>query len=660
MKKNLLLILALILLTIASKAQDFEYGTFKQEDLDMKQYDKDTSAHALVLNEHGKASITPVNDDYDKIIYEYHVKIKIFDSKGFDNGNVQIRLLDGSDASETVDNIKGVTTYTDNNGMIKQVELNLSNVYKTKENKDYTLVKFAMPSLKNGCIIEYSYTTYSPFLHYFPHWNFQSDIPKVYSEYDVHIPGFWTYNASIRGNLKLTKNFAEIENQCFETHGAKSDCSHFIFGMSNVPAFIEEEYMTSPNNFISAIYFQLSEWTSPYTGAKTKVAKEWKDVDYDLKHKDFFGAQLKRKDFFKTSIPPLIAGKTDSLDKAKAVYEYIQKNIKWNNFFSIGSNDGIRKVLENHSGNIAEINISLADALNEAGFNAEAVLLSTRDNGFINKLYPVEDEFNYVVVKTDIGGKSYLLDATDPLLPFGTLPLRCLNDQGRVMSLDKPSYWIDMTATPQRENNNYVFDLTLQPDGKIKGTMVHYSIGYEAYEKRCAIKKFNSVDEYVESLNSESSKFKILSSEITNLDSLDLPLSEKYEVEIKENGVPNHDRIGFNPFLIDYITRNPFRLAERNYPVDMGMPSTDRFTLTLHLPDNYTIETEPQQGGIALPNDDGKFQTVFQTDGNSFTFSDIIQFNRSIFSSAEYPYLKELYNKIILAEKTPIMIKKKS
>ncbi len=39
------------------------------------------------------------------------------------------------------------------------------------------------------------------------------------------------------------------------------------------------------------------------------------------------------------------------------------------------------------------------------------------------------------------------MDATDPLLSFGMLPMRCLNDQGRVMSLISLSYWIDI-ATP--------------------------------------------------------------------------------------------------------------------------------------------------------------------------------------------------------------------
>ena len=658
MKKLLLFLLISISLTTVLKAQDFTYGTFKQEELSMKHYDRDTSAHAVVLNEYGRARIDVVSDDKIKIIYEYHVKIKIFDSKGFDEGNAMIRLREGSDDNEEVQNITGVTTYTDDNGMIKTAELEQDKIYKTRENKYWTLVKFAMPDLRNGCVIEYKYTTYSPFWDYFPSWSFQSDIPKIYSEYDVHIPGFWLYNASIRGDLKLTKNASEIERQCFTAGGGKSDCSHLTFGMSNVPAFIEEEDMTSPKNFLSAIYFQLAEFTNPYNGAKTKVAKEWRDVDYDLKHSDYFGSQLKRKDLFKERIVPVIAGKTDSLEKAKAVYEYIQKDIKWNGFFATGSDDGIKKVLETHSGNIAEINLALAAALNAAGLNAQVVLLSTRDNGFINKLYPVQEEFNYAIAKVDIGGKPYLLDASDPLLPFGILPIQCLNDQGRVMSLDKPSYWIDMN-TPQKRIVTSTFDLTLEPDGKIKGTMIRYSNGYAAYEKRKEIKKFNSVDEYVESLDERSPRFKIIKSEITNLDSLDQPLAEKYEIEIKEYNNLDHARLTFNPFIMDYISTNPYRLAERNYPIDRGMPLTERFTLTLHLPDNYVVETPPQPVGVSLPNSGGKFETFYQGDDKSFTFSHIVQFNKAIYGSGEYAYLKELYNKIILSQKAVMVLKKK-
>ena len=659
MKKNLLFILVLIFLTTTSKAQDFEYGAHSQQDLDMKQYDKDTSAHALVLDEHGKASIAITSDNTIKVVYEYHVKIKIFDSKGFSKSNVEISLSNSDDKSETLELIRGVTTYTDDDGSIKSTELDPKKVYRSRVNKYWTTEKFAMPSVRNGCIIEYTYTTYSPFVSHFPKWMFQSDIPKVHSEYDVHIPGYWVYNVALRGPLKLTENIADIERGCFYSGGSTTDCAHLTYGMNAIPAFIVESDMTSPMNFLSAISFQLSEYTNLSTGVKTKYAQEWQDIDYNLKHSDTFGAQLRKKNIFKDAIAALIVGKTDSMEKAKAVFEYIQKNIKWNGFYGTGSMDGLRKALELHSGSVADINLSVAAALDEAGFNAEAVLLSTREHGFINKLYPVTEDFNYVVAKVDIRGKSYLLDATDPLLPFGILPLHCLNDQGRVMSLDKPSYWIDMN-TGQKRVITTTLDVTLMSDGKLKGTMTYYYIGYEAYEKRKEIKKFNSVDEYIESINQRSTKFRILHSDIANLDSLDLPLSETFEIEIKKFNNLDADDLNFNPFITDHITRNPYRLAERTYPIDRGMPLTERFALTVHLPDNYLVASSPKDVAISLPNNGGTFETFFQTGASSFEFSHIVQFNKAIYSSEEYPYLKELYNKIILSEKTPVVLKKKN
>jgi len=659
MKRPLLLLSLFVCLSFFAKAQDdFAYGTFTNEDMSMQQYDKDTSAHAVVLNEFGRAKIDATNDDVVRLVYQYHVKIKIFDNEGINQGNIVIPLYNNDgDSFEEINQIKGITTYKDNDGLIKTAELDNSKIFRVKENKHYTLVKFAMPAVVKGCTIEYTYTIFSPFYQNFHSWQFQSDIPKIYSEYDVHIPGFWDFNASMRGALKLTKNTAEVESGCFEFVGAKSDCSHFVYGMKDIPAFVEEAHMTSPNNFLSAIYFQLIEYTDLQGGGKHKMAREWKDVDYDLKHADYFGDQARKKDFFKEKIIPVIAGKTDSLDKAKAVYEYIKKNIKWNDFFGIVSDDGVRRAFVNHSGNVSDINLSLVAALNAAGLNADPVLLSTRENGFIVKLYPATGDFNYVIAKVDIGGTSYLLDATEPLLTFGMLPMRCLNDQGRVMSLDKPSYWIDLN-TSQKQVNTYSLDLTLQPDGKIKGTMTHYSLGYAAYEKREEIKKFNSVDEYVESLDEKSPKFKIINSEVDNVDSLDLPLVEKYDIEIKEFSSMSSNRLGFNPFINDRMTVNPFKLAERTYPVDWGMPSITRYVLTLHLPVGYSIENAPQNVGIALPNDGGSFITQFETTDNEFTFSHVLQIKKSVYSPEEYPYLKELFSKIILSEGNQIILKK--
>ena len=362
---------------------------------------------------------------------------------------------------------------------------------------------------------------------------------------------------------------------------------------------------------------------------------------------------------FKDRLPAMLAGQTDELAKAKAIYYYLQKNLKLNQFYGMYTDNGIRKALEQHSGNVADINLALVAALNAAGIYTEAVVLSTRNNGVVNKLYPVSSDFNYVIAKANIADKYYLLDATDTQLPFGLLPEHCINDQGRVMSLTKPSYWIDLVAS-QKKGRTYVMTLTLQPNGKMTGKMSHYSTGYEALEQRRAIKKFNSIDEYVENLDDKMPKIKILSHSISNADSLDKPLSENYDIEMNLYDNMDAQRLAFNPYIFNKIIENPFKLADRSYPVDWGAPTDTKVILTVNLPPNYVVETPPQTSGVVMPNNGGRFMTAYDARDGSFSFSHIIQLNNSIYSSAEYPYLKELFNKIIQSEKADIIFKKKS
>jgi hypothetical protein len=357
--KKIILLLVTSFVSVYALAQNFPYGQLDNEALEMKKYDKDTSAHAVVLREYGTSRITIGSDDNIKLIFEYHIKIKIFDSKGFDNGTIAIKVhnSESNNSTEEVDNIAGITYYKDENGAIQQNTLDPKKVYTTRDYKYQSTMKFTMPGLRNGCVIEYKYRLESPFfLDHFRPWEFQSEIPKIYSEYEAHIPGHFTYNAAIRGNLKLTKTKSEVERGCFSTHGASSDCSDISYGMGDIPAFVEEDYMTSPKNFLSAITFELVEYIDPYRGVKVKATKEWKDIDYTLKTEQSFGGQLKRKELLKDRTAAILVGKSDDLEKAKAIYAYLQKWFKWNDYIGIYSSDGIKKALDSHSGSIADIN----------------------------------------------------------------------------------------------------------------------------------------------------------------------------------------------------------------------------------------------------------------------------------------------------------------
>lgn len=653
-----ILIIALLAFPFYTIAQDFEFGKLTNEDHTFDRKKIDSNANATFLNEYGTTRFSFDSETgHMKLHHEYHARIKIFNKSGFDAANIIIPVYkngNGNDQQEFISNIKA-STFNYENGKFEEAAMNNKAVFTEEKSKYLSLTKFTLPNIKENSIIEYSYTIETPYLFNFKTWHFQSDIPKVNSTYVAFIPANYKYNVSLRGYYKLTDNKAELARECLRVVGREMDCSKLTYNMKNVPAFIEEDYMTSPNNYKSAIYFELEE-VHYLNGSSQKYTKSWKDIDYELTSNKDFGGQMKRKDVFKPIIPNIIVNLDNDLDKAKAIFEYIKKQIRWNNYYGKYSETSVKEVIERRSGNVADINFALISALSAAGLDVEAVILSTRENGIVNKLYPIMSDFNYVIAKVNIADNSYLLDASEPLAPFGLLPLRCINDQGRVISLKKPSYWIDLKAA---KKSSTIHNLTgiMTEDGKIKGTITSFSAGFDALKLRKEIKKYSSVDEYVEKLDERLTNIKIKKFKISNLDSVENTVTEQYEVEFNVGNAEQSSSY-FNPFFINPIRKNPFKLNERNYPVDLGAASEERISINITLPEKYQLKEQPKDVSIALPNQGGRYILQTSINDNNLTVNQQLSFNKAIYTSEEYYYLKEFYNRIIQAQKTDVLITK--
>lgn len=638
-----------------TQAQDFTFGVIDYEEFNFDKNKIDSNANAVVLKEFGTARLQ-IDDATGSLVlmYDYHVKIKIFNKEGFSQANIVIPLYKDGSRQEYLRDLRASTFNWVNGNPVESV-LDKKALFEENRSKYTTLTKFTLPNIKDGSIIEYRYNIQSPLLFNFRQWDFQSDIPKVNSEYIAFIPANYNYNVVLRGYYKLSDQKSEISRECLRINGIEIDCSKMTYIMKNVPAFVEEDYMTAASNFKSAMYFELSD-VQMLNGSKQNYTKDWKSVDYDLTSEKMLGAQMKRKDLFKDVMPGILTNTTDDLSKAKAVYNYIKKQIKWNNYYGKYSEESIKNALDTRFGNVADINLSLISALSAANLDAEAVILSTRDNGNVNKLYPVISEFNYLVAKVNIGTESYLLDATEPLLPFGLLPLRCINGQGRVINLKKPSYWIDLKAA-LKSTTSYVLSGKLGDDGKIKGLLTSTTVGYAAYNRRKEIKKYNSIDEFVEKLDESLPKLSIKKHEVLRVDSVEFPLIESYEVEFAVYDGTNKEQLFINPFFINKISKNPFNLNERTYPVDLGSTSDERIVINISLPEKYELLEKPKDMAIGLPNGGGRYLLQSTVIDNQLSLNQMLQFNKAVYSSDEYLYLKEFYSKIIQNQKTDLIIK---
>lgn len=634
----------------------FKFGNATASELSMKVYEKDSTANAVVLYEYGEALIGKNRDNDVELTFEYTVRIKIFNSNAFDKATIEIPLSKSltSKRKEKLIEATAISISPDRTTNT----LKKSDIFTENVNEYYDLVKFTMPNIQEGTIIDYTYKISSPFHFNFVDWEFQSDIPKVFSQFHTSIPGNYFYNIKLVGTQKLTNRESKIKKDClYYTSTARAECAVETYTMENIPAFKEEDYMTAKINYLSAIRYEL-ETFKDFRGNVDKYTKSWKDVDKEFKFGDGPGKESRRSSYFKDYISADLIEMPNAVEKAKKIYYQLQKELFWNKKNSIHRNVDVKEAYQKKSGSTAELNLILQNFLNASGFDAKFMLLSTRGNGIPTKLYPIISEFNYLVIKLDIGGTTYLLDITNKNTPFGVLPYKALNGYGRVMDFKKGSYWHQFTAnTKTLENSTIQFDI--ESDGNVLVRIRESNSGYLGLRKRNRIVG-RDLDDYLEKLESEfdeSGNLIIEDYKVINDEDLEKPITETFKLKYADKF--SEDRIFINPFITSKYQKSPFNLKERTYPVDFGYPFSYKYKIVINLGDTYTVEDIPKSKALKLENNAGLLNYQVTKTDNQVLLSLNFTINTSYFASEDYNALKKIFSELVFMQNNQLIHIKK-
>jgi transglutaminase-like putative cysteine protease len=632
-----------------------KWGDIPKADLEMKSCPLDSSAEAMVLSDFGNSYF----DDELNIIFYHHLRVKIFNKQGFDWGTHNFFL---NKKNERPRNISGATYVLNKNGNIDTYKLNKDDIFQENVSDETVSYKFTLPNLEPGCIIEIEYEIVTDNLSYMNDWTFQNKVPTRWSEYNIVTPkqiaytivplGYEPYVVNNRSEIKQ-----KIDGPAREILGGEeTDCWKYRWVTKDIPAMKDEPYVTTTKNYVNRLQVQLLGYNTVSTGRKL-ILTTWEDVIAKLLDSDYLCNRIDDNKTVREATKKATEGLKTSMDKMKAIYDWVKTSIVWSGENRFSAEKDPDDVIESRKGNSSDIAILLISMLKSAGIKADPVVLSTRSNGYIQTLYPIVSQFNYVIARAYIpeDSSSYLLDATNPYRPYDLLPSKILNVTGLVIKEGAPE-WITITSNKVSSRLSSI-NVNVQSDGTIKGTFEINLTNYEGLE-------FRSDNDEKSNIEACKNYFELGSTGIS-IDSVTIE-GRKSEGNIKIRGQFNspeyaqvsNNTIYLNPCIIFKLKNNPFKTEHRHFPVDYGYKRTTTDLITINFPEGFNLKDT--YGAIKYNLD--KFASYTSNgqliDGNKIQIINKTEIKETLIAPDYYDALKSFYSKIVESQGKMLVLDK--
>lgn len=630
----------------------------------------DSNANAVILSDVGSVHFIGNNHSWFSYVYQRQTRIKILNKKAIgDMATVVIPLYREGENAEIVDKI-AASTYNLENGQVVTTKLEKADLFENRLDKNRFEEKFTLPGVKEGSIIEYTYTITSDYDFDLPSWEFQrEEYPCLWSEYQVDIPqalfyimvrqGYHPYvidkGSEGHGSYRLTSKTeaGNLTGQGNDLMVSANTVRHH-WAMKDIPAFHEELYLSTPANYLDKIDFQLAK---TYDGQDYHdVKSSWKQATQELLEQEDFGKLLNDDDDqIAQTVARITSGSSDALQGARAIYYYVSSHFTCNNYYNKYLKTTLRDVMKKNGGTVGDINLLLIAMLRKANLQADPVVLSTRGYGFNLASYPILQRLNYVIVRLKVDGVVYYLDAAHPQLGFGQLAGDCYNGHARIISnKDSGSVYFETDSLKESKTTLVLINNT---DKGMEGTLQSTLGKEESYQLRRRLSGKDQKDYFKDIQTSWGEDMEISNGGIDSLSRLEDPVKVYYDFRLTQ--AAGVSTLYINPMIGEGMRENPFKAAERKYPVEMPYVMDDMYILNMQIPDGYEVDELPKSARVALNGDQGMFEYLIASQGSTIQLRCHLKLSKANFSPDDYGNLRDFFGYVVKKESETIVLKKK-
>jgi hypothetical protein len=521
-------------------------------------------------------------------------------------------------------------------------------------------MKFAFANVKQGSIIEYEYEIESPFKN-IRRWYFQYSIPVKYSEHKAELASFWQYNTLLKGyeipvvDTSYVKEnvgtcaFTNQQNKLIEYAYHKA-ISKIVF--EDVPALYYEENMKCREDYISKVDFQLVKYDIPGFVEETKL-KTWEEVAQE--YYDLF--ELDKKVKMPDELENMLANEDlTSEEKTKIILAYVQDEYSWNGENSRIHSQTSNELMKTKTGSSADLNLHLIRLLRQNEVNAYPLIISTSSNGRIHYSSPFIKQFNYVLPLIADDKGLFFCDATLNCAPYNLIPSKCLNGHGFLVDKTQSQFieLMDISQTSSSFVTTCTFNSTMD---SITMNINLRAFGYDALVLRQYLLDDDN-EGITKELFPDEEGIQLEYTGNIKEDDYNKPLVLNFTA--KKEILVRNDKIYFNPFICEKISKNPFKSTKRKYPIDFRYMKYKKYMVTISVPSGYVLESSPEPKRIATTKNLVRYNFMLQNNNNIVQSVAEYKIEDPVIDADYYIELKNLYNEMIRDQQEYFVISKQN
>ena len=503
--------------------------------------------------------------------------------------------------------------------------------------------RFSMPSVEDGCIIDYTFVKTGKNLHlsrdFWRTFIIENSIPQDELRIAFNIPK----------TKKITYKFTreELPFRLTKTEEEDPFSRNLSFVMKDI-APLTSEPKSPPVQELSTrlIVTSIPSWDTIW---------EW--------YKELSDSSRDSSEEIEALVDEITEGQSADLDKARAIYDWVSNNIRY-----VGLELGkhgyqphkATKIFDNKFGDCKDKATLLLSMLDTAGLDGgEMVLIPTNNMAQVDISMPTLDQFNHVIATITIDGKRYWLDTTGGETAFGDIPVSDQNREVFVVGAKSGEFMAVPTQPPIENLLDNQSRLVLDESGTLSGKDIITYTGAFATAFRHKYKYLSAAEQkqaFENVLNNFIPTTKLDHYSIDGIDTLADKIVYEREYSAKEYAPRADDLMILHVPLQKIGMTEIVSSAGRTHPLVIGQTMMRKGRVELHIPDSYGVRNMPKP--VNISNDFGSYteKYIFDVRNKMLRCENSFQLNKIRIGPEEYSEFKRFIDEIAKTQRRLLIL----